>query len=130
MDGYELLPINAFCYNRWTQWCLTGRESTFGGVGGLREEAINAILNRYDCNDVSFYETIISIETQMVEHLQKEHAKSKAQRQAENERLKGQKRRGNTNANQAPQQAQGKQNKQTYTAVVPRPTMKLPKGGK
>jgi len=110
--------------------CLTGREQTFGGMGGLREEAIEAILNRYDCNDIDTYETIISIETQMFDYLAKEQAKSKAQRQAENERLRAVQARSQGQSKVGGNQQGQRQPTNTYSAVVPRPTMKLPKGGK
>ena len=46
-----------------------------GGMEGLREEAIQSILFRYECNDPSVYETILTIETRMFEFLKKEEGK-------------------------------------------------------
>tara|TARA_S200000501_G_scaffold378993_1_gene445918 strand:- start:7754 stop:8110 length:357 start_codon:yes stop_codon:yes gene_type:complete len=117
MEGFDLSPYNSFCFQRWLQLNRTGREATFGGMGGLREEAIQAILHRYDANRVDIYETIISIETTMFDYLKKEEAKSKAQKQAESQRMNAMNSRSQPNRGKA----------QTYRAVPDRPTMKIPK---
>ena len=75
MEDYDVTPFNAFCFQRWMQLNITGRNFGMGGMEGLREEAIQSILFRYECNDPSVYETILTIETRMFEFLKKEEGK-------------------------------------------------------
>jgi len=121
MEGYDLSPYNSFCFQRWSQLCLTGRDVHFGGMGGLREEAIQSILFRYDANQVDIYETIMAIEGEMFSYLKEQEKKSQEQRRLEQSNKP--KNLQKAHARQAPGQ------QRTYKAVPQRPTMKMPNRG-
>jgi predicted transcriptional regulator len=89
-----------------------------GGMGGLREEAIQSILNRYNANDTDHYETIMAIEREMFDHLKAQEKKSQEQRRLE----QANKPKNLQRARQAPGQARN------YKSVPQRPTMNIPKG--
>lgn len=93
------------------------------GMAGLREEAIQSILTRYDANDVHIYEVIIRIESGMFDYLKQQEKKSQEQRRLENQN----KPKNLQQARSDPQQKrQAPGQSRTYRSVPQRPTMKFP----
>lgn len=92
-----------------------------GGMGGLREEAIQSILSRYDADSPEIYEIIMTIENGMYDHLKEQEKKSQEQRRLE--KANQPKNLQQARARQAPGQSK------TYRSVPQRPTMKMPKKG-
>ena len=121
MEGFEILPKNLFCFQRWSQLCLTGRDVHMGGMGGLREEAISRMLSRYDADTPDIYEIVMTIENGMYDHLKEQEKKSQEQRRLE--KANQPKNLQQARARQAPGQST------TYRSVPQRPTMKMPKKG-
>ena len=97
------------------------------GMAGLREEAIQSILTRYNANDVDVYETIISIETGMFDYLKQQEKKSQEQRRLENENKPKNLQQARMQPQRQKRQAPGQS--KTYRSVPQRPTMKMPKKG-
>ena len=58
---FKLLPANEYAYQRWQQLDYSGRSRGMSEEP-LREEAIDACLDRYGINTPEFYEKVLSIE--------------------------------------------------------------------
>lgn len=72
----EMDEFNLFCYERWKYLDVLGRDRAFSEMP-LREEAIDAHLNRYGANNPDVYETLFKIEIELFGHRQKEEQKKK-----------------------------------------------------
>lgn len=90
MSGFQLMQDNSLSVMLWQRLDLTGRNRGMQEEP-LREEAIDAILSRYDLNEPKFYEKIVAIEAVLFSHRQEEQsAKREAERKTQEQNRKAQ----------------------------------------
>lgn len=76
MQHFEPDPYNVYCLERWKYLDIFGRDRAFSEMP-LREEAIDAHLNRYHANTQDIYETVCKIELKLFSDRQDKEKKKK-----------------------------------------------------